>query len=477
MAISRRNFIKTAGLGLLGLSIGGPSSLFSDDKKRKPNIVLLFADDAGYNDFGFQKSFHFITPNLDRLEKSGIKFNQMYVTASVCGPSRAGLMTGMYQQRFGFEENNVPGIMSKNSKFLGEDMGLPTDIPTMADYLKELGYRTGAFGKWHLGIADRYHPTKRGFDEFYGFRGGARSYFAYPNPEKVERDVLMERGFGNFEEPEGYLTNVLANEVCSFIERNKEKPFFAYVAFNAVHRPMQIDPQDKDRFPELEGKRRILAQMTYSLDRACGQIVEKLKQLNLYNNTLIVFSNDNGGPTGVTAASNYPLAGTKGTQLEGGIRVPGFIVWPEVLPGGKVYNYPVSTLDLLPTFVAAAGGDPNKIKGLDGVNLLPYLLGKKKDRPHQTLYWKMEWRAVIRDRDFKLVVYADRPAELFNIEEDPSEQDNLAEKYPDKVKELYKKLFKWELTLERPMFMLRRQEEEWSHRRYDNFRQPPPKTF
>ncbi len=477
MSVSRRSFIKTAGLGVLGMALGNPASLLSGTEKRRPNIVLLFADDAGYHDFGFQGSPYFKTPNLDRLVQSGIKFSQMYVTASVCGPSRAGLMTGRYQQRFGFEENNVPGIMSKNSKYLGAEMGVPTDIPTMADFLKQLGYRTAAFGKWHLGIADRYHPTKRGFDEFYGFRGGARSYFAYPDPEKVGLGERMERGLGHFEEPKEYFTNVIANETCDFIERNKNQPFFAYVAFNAVHRPMEIDPQDKDAFPELSGRRRTLAQMTLSLDRACGQIINKLKELNLFENTIIVFSNDNGGPTGVTAANNYPLAGTKGTQLEGGIRVPGIISWPAMLPAGKVYDKPVSTLDLLPTFVEAAGGDASKIEGLDGVNLIPYLKGEKQGRPHQTLCWKMECRGAIRDGDWKLLVYADRPAELFNIEEDVSEQNNLASRYPEKVKELYKKLFHWELTLERPMFMLRRQEEEWSHRRYDNFRKPPAPDF
>ena len=420
----------------------------------KPNIVLLFADDAGYADFGFQGSRKFKTPHLDRLAKSGVRLSQFYVTASVCGPSRAGLLTGKYQQRFGFEENNVPGIMSKSSRFTGEDMGLPLDIPTMGNHLQKLGYRTAVFGKWHQGEADRYHPLKRGFDEFYGFRGGARSFFPYPVEKLPNRGRWIERGFLDFKEHEGYLTDVLADEACDFIERSKDGPFFAYVSFNAVHTPMEPDQKDKDEFAQLKGKRRQVAQMTLSLDRACGQIINKLKELGLDDNTLVVFSNDNGGPTGQNGSSNYPFSGTKGTQLEGGIRVPGIMVWPGKLPAGSVYEHPLSTLDLLPTFVKAGGGAPSSIEGLDGVDIVPYLQGVNKERPHQTLCWKMENRGTIRDGDWKLMRFPDRPAELYNLVEDPGEQNNLAAAHPEMVKALFKKLFAWELELERPLFLL-----------------------
>ncbi len=444
-----------------------------------PNIVVLFADDAGYADFGFQGSRQMKTPQLDRLAADGVRFTQFYVTASVCGPSRAGLMTGRYQQRFGFEENNVPGIMSPNSAYLDDEMGLPTNLRTMADYLHDLGYRTAAFGKWHLGTADRYHPTKRGFDEFYGFRGGARSYFAYRGPayEKAGLGRWLERGFGNFEEPEKYLTEALADEACAFIERNRNRPFFAYVAFNAVHQPMQADPRDADTFPELEGNRRTLAQMTLALDRACGRIVEKLKQAGVYDNTLIVFTNDNGGPSDRNASCNYPFAGVKATLLEGGIRVPCVMTWPKRLPRGVDYDQPASTLDLLPTFVSAAGGTVPADAELDGVDLLPYLLGEKEGRPHETLYWKKDVRAAIRDGDWKLLRFTDRPAELFNLADDPGEQNNLAASHPEVVRRLFKKLFAWEVTLERPMFMLRQAEEQWAAERTDQFRKPPAPEF
>jgi arylsulfatase A-like enzyme len=439
----------------------------------KPNIVLLFADDAGYGDFGFHGSHHFRTPHLDRLAESGVRLSHFYVSGGTCGPSRAGLISGMYQQRFGFEENNVPSVMSDNSKLLGNDMGLPVHLRTMGDHLQQLGYRTAIFGKWHLGIADRYHPLKRGFDEFYGFRGGARSFFAYPKPQQIQPGNRMERGFEGYAEHQGYLTNVLADETCAFMERNRDKPFFAYVSFNAVHAPMHTDPQDKDTFPQLAGTRRKAAQMMLALDRACGQIVNKLKALGLDKTTLIVFTNDNGGPMDRNGSSNYPFSGVKATQLEGGIRVPGLVVWPGKLPSGSVYDKPLSTLDLLPTFVKAGGGDPGALEGLDGVDMIPYLRGDNRNRPHQTLYWKMENRGAIRDGDWKMLRFADRPAELYRLTDDPGEQRNLADAHPERMKSLYKKLFTWELTLGRPLFMLRRREEGWSARRYDEFRTPP----
>jgi arylsulfatase A-like enzyme len=192
---------------------------------------------------------------------------------------------------------------------------------------------------------------------------------------------------------------------------------------------------------------------------------------------LVVFTNDNGGPSDRNASNNHPFAGVKATHLEGGIRVPGIVAWPGKLPGGTVYEYPASTLDLLPTFVKAAGRDPASIEGLDGVDLVPYLQGVNKDRPHQTLYWKKETRGTIRDGDWKLMRFPDRPAELFNLAEDPFEQNDLAAVHPEKVKALFKKLFAWELELERPLFMLRAAEEGWSAERFDTFRKPPPESL
>jgi arylsulfatase A-like enzyme len=440
--------------------------------QEKPNIVFLFSDDAGYADFGFQGSTEIITPNLDKLAKSGVKFTQGYVTDATCGPSRAGLITGKYPQRFGYEEINVPGYMSENSKFLGDDMGLPLNQLTIADYLKKIGYSTAIYGKWHLGDADRFHPLNRGFDEFYGFRGGARSYFGYEKSSPEHHDTKMERGFGNFEEPKQYVTDALADEAISFIEKNKKNPFFIYLAFNAVHTPMEATEDDLNKFPNLTGKRKELAAMTLALDRACGRVLDKLKELGLDKNTIVVFSNDNGGPTDKNASLNLPLSGTKSNHLEGGIRVPFLISWPKHIEPKTQYNYPVSTLDLLPTFYAAGGGNVTDLKGIDGVDLLPYINGMNKARPHETLFWKKEVRLAFREGDWKLIRFADRPAELYDLSKDISEQNDLALLYPGRVKSMFKKMFEWESTLERPLWMLKRSFENYDIERMDRYRTP-----
>lgn len=388
-------------------------SLLTSAWAKPPNIVLLFADDAGYADFGFHGSRECRTPHLDQLAKEGVLCTQAYVSAAVCGPSRAGLLTGRYQQRFGFEENNVPTAMS-DAGLTGENMGLPLTEKTIADHLKAQGYRSIILGKWHLGGADRFHPLERGFDEFYGFRGGARRYFAYKANQKVDPLNWMERDFEGYKEHEGYLTAALGDEACAFIERNREEPFFVYLSFNAVHTPMEARKEDLNLFPELQKTRQKQAAMMLAMDRACGKVLDKLEALGLADNTLVVFTNDNGGEPN-NASNNDPLSGVKATHLEGGIRVPFIIKWDGELKAGSHYTHPVSLLDLLPTFVEAADGDPAALEGVDGVSLLPYLKGERDDRPHQTLYWKKETRAAIRDGDWKLIRLPDRPPELYDL--------------------------------------------------------------
>ena len=267
----------------------------------------------------------------------------------------------------------MPNAMTK-AGLTGEDMGLPLSEKTVADYLKTQGYRSMIIGKWHQGGADRFHPLKRGFDEFYGFRGGARSYFAYKKGEKDDRLYWMERNFLEFKEHKGYLTDVLADEACTFIERNQERPFFLFLSFTAVHAPMHALKEDMAQFPKLKGNRRKLAAMTLAMDRACGRVLDKLDTLGLADNTLVVFTNDNGG-TPQNSAINTPLSGVKATHPEGGIRVPFLIKWPSKLTAETLYEYPVSLLDLLPTFVDLAGGATTLSK-IDGVSLLPFLKGR-----------------------------------------------------------------------------------------------------
>ncbi|WP_282147790.1 sulfatase-like hydrolase/transferase [Algibacter lectus] len=439
---------------------------------QKKNIIFLFADDAGYHDFGFQGSKTFPTPNLDNLASEGMVFNEAYTTDSVCGPSRAGLLTGMYQQRYGIEENNVPGYMSDSSKLLGDEMGLPLGINTVADYLNPLGYKSIVLGKWHLGNADRYHPLNRGFDEFYGFRGGARSFWPLSLEAALDRpEDRMEKGFGLFEEPKKYLTDAIADEACDFMERHKEDPFFMYVSFNAVHSPLEATDEDLAKIKGLTGKRKKLAAMTLALDRACGTILKKLKALGLEENTLIVFSNDNGGPDG-TETSNYPLSGCKSNFLEGGIRVPFIMKLPGVIKPKTEYKKAISMLDMVPTFVNIAGGNASELKGLDGVDLMPFITNKNNNAPHERLFWKIENRGVVREGDWKLLRYPDRPAELYNIAEDITENNDLALKHPKKVREMYKTLFNWEAELERPLWQLKRIYEVNAVKRIDEKRNP-----
>lgn len=447
---------------------------------QQPNILLIISDDAGYHDFGFHGSKTMKTPNLDKLAKQGMLFKQAYVTAAVCGPSRAGLFTGKYQQRFGFEENNVPGYMSE-SGLTGDEMGLPLSELTVADHLKQLGYTTGLTGKWHLGDHDKYHPMRRGFDHFYGFRTGSRSYYAYDKNELNSRqNERMELGFKNFKEHKGYLTEALVADTSQFITNavQTKQPFFAVLSFSAVHAPMQAKPEDLAQFPNLSGTRKILAAMNLNMDQQLGLLFNKLEQLKIADNTLVVFVNDNGGPTDQNNSNNYPLSGTKANHLEGGIRVPMLMRWPEKLSANTRFEYPVSTLDLMPTFLSVAGANLSEFAHLDGVNLIPYLKAptqkKAQARPHKALYWKKENRAAIRDMDWKLLRFPDRPPELYNLANDEAEQVNLAHQQPKIVKQLYKKLFDWELTLERPLWQLKRKFEGAAMDRMDKFRDHQP---
>jgi arylsulfatase A-like enzyme len=347
---------------------------------------------------------------------------------------------------------------------------VPIEEVTMADYLKKQGYATAFYGKWHLGGADHFHPTKRGFDEFYGFRGGARSYFSYSN-EPVNKLDLMERGFGNYVEPEIYLTDALAEEAITFIEKSKNnnKPFFVFLSFNAVHTPMEATPEDLARFPELEGNRKTVAAMTLALDRAAGKVLDKLKALGLDENTLVIFTNDNGGPTDKNASVNLPLSGTKSNHLEGGIRVPFLMKWSGKVKANTTFDHPISLMDLLPTFYAAAGGDANSLTDIDGVDLLPYVNGVNKEQPHEVLFWRKDGRGCIRKGDWKLIRFPDRPAKLFFVPDDIKELNDLAAKEPERLKAMYKELFEWELTLERPRWMLKKSFEKVDIDRMDEY--------
>jgi arylsulfatase A-like enzyme len=425
-----------------------PTVTAADAPKSKPNIVILLADDLGYADVGFQGCKDIPTPNLDALAKSGVRGTNFYVSGPYCSPTRAGLLTGRYQTRFGHEFN--PGD--------GPNIGLPLTETTMADRLKAAGYATGWVGKWHLGSAPKFHASKRGFDETFGFYAGAHPYFP-------GMGAPIYRGMNVVEEKE-YLTDAFAREAVAFIERHKKEPFFLYLAFNAVHTPMHATEDRLKKFPDIKDKQRhTYAAMTLGLEEACGRVMEKLRAEKLEENTLIFFFSDNGGPTmkgtTINASNNAPLRGSKRTTLEGGIRVPFVMSWKGKLPASKTYDQPVIQLDILPTALAAAGVEVKADWKLDGVNLLPYLDGTNKGTPHETLYWRFGEQMALRRGDWKLVRYdpnADgeqgkaTPAKLYNLAKDIGEATDLATKEPDKLKELQTAWDKWNAELVRPLW-------------------------
>jgi arylsulfatase A-like enzyme len=407
----------------------------------KPNLIVIVGDDMGYADVGVHGCKDIPTPNLDALAKSGVRFTNGYVTGPYCSPTRAGLLTGRYQQRFGHEFNPAGG---------GNEVGLSVKETTIADRLKAAGYATGMVGKWHLGDAEQFHPMRRGFDSYFGFLGGAHAYF----PEVKAAPIL--RGTKPVEEKE-YLTDAFGREALAYVEAHKAHPFFLYLAFNAVHTPMHADDARLKKFASIANPmRQKYAAMMFAMDEAVGQLLAKLRDEKLTENTLIVFVSDNGGPTmqgtSINASVNTPLRGSKRTTLEGGVRVPFFVSWPGKVPAGATDDRPVIQIDFLPTLLAAAGVEAKPEWKLDGVNLLPYLVGDRKATiPHEALFWRFGQQMAVRKGDWKLVKYdlaaeggsGTSPARLYNLKDDIGEATDLAAKNPEKVKELQADWDRW----------------------------------
>lgn len=419
-------------------------SLFAAE--RQPNILVILADDLGWAELSAQGCRDIPTPNIDTIAKNGVRFTSGYVSCPICAPTRAGLMTGRYQQRFGFETN--PG----SEQYADDKFGLPRSETTLAERLKSVGYATGMVGKWHLGYKPESQPTARGFDEFFGFLSGANNYIASVRRGESRNPIL--RGTQTVEEKE-YLTDAFGREAVAFIEKQKEKPFFLYLAFNAVHSPLQATEKSMHRFPNITGQKRLtFAGMTAAMDDAVGRVLETLRQHKLEENTLVFFLSDNGGPTPQTTSGNLPLRAGKVHVYEGGIRIPFMAQWKGRLPAGQVDDRPVLALDIHPTAVAAAGQTISPDWKLDGVNLLPYLTGEKTGKPHDVLYWRFHDRSAIRMGDWKMVVGESGPQpELFNLAQDISEATDLAEKQPGKLKELQTAWQTWNAQLMSPLWI------------------------
>ena len=412
----------------------------------RPNILLIVGDDMGYADVGFHGCKDIPTPHLDALAASGVRFTNGYVTGPYCSPTRAALLTGRHQSRFGHEFNPS----GRN--------GLPLTESTLPDRLKAAGYATGMVGKWHLGSLPEQVPTRRGFNEFFGFLGGAHSYFD-------------AGGFLRGTEPAkemDYATDAFGREAVAYVERHKGKPWMLYLAFNAVHTPMDATKERLEKFSAIKDKtRRTYAAMMSAMDDNIGKVMQALKASGQYENTLVMFISDNGGPTmnGVTVngSVNAPLRGSKRTTLEGGIRVPFVVSWPAKLKPAA-FQPMASQLDLHATALAAAGVTAKPAWKLEGVDLLPYLAGENKSAPHDALYWRFGEQMAVRQGDWKLVRYdtsADTnagkkapvsAAKLYDLANDVHEDKDLAAEHQDKVKELQARWDEWNQANVKPLW-------------------------
>ena len=423
------------------------------DRPDRPNVVVIVADDLGYADLGIHGCRDIPTPHIDSLGTDGVRCSQGYVSAPQCSPARAGLLTGRYQQRFGHEHNSAL-----------PDSALPLTETTLAARLRAAGYATGLVGKWHLGTDDAHHPLNRGFQEFFGFLGGANPYLPVAERGTVPR---IMRGREEAAERE-YLTDAFAREGVAFIDRHQQEPFFLYLAFNAPHGPLQATEAYLAHFAAIEDeKRRTYAAMVFAMDAAVGRVLQKLRATQLEANTLIFFISDNGGPTAVNASRNDPLRGVKGEVREGGIRVPFLVQWKGRLPAGRLYEHPVMQLDICPTALAAADVRLPNDADLDGANLLPYLSGERAHTPHELLYWRFsfppnqsdKYKRAIRQGKWKWFTDIGgkdepRPAggnlKLVDLTADVRETRDLAEQYPDKAKSLERAWKEWNAELPEP---------------------------
>ena len=404
---------------------------------RRPDIVVLLTDDAGYADFGFTGASDGATPAIDALAARGTVCTQGYVTASVCSPSRAGLLSGRYQQRVGHEFN-------ANQLREGDgEWGFPREAALLPEMLKPAGYRTVFLGKWHLGMLAEHHPNANGVDEFVGLLGGSRSYRAAPRAGRAQR---LERNGEPLDESDDsmgdlYLTDFLADEAVRSLETAGEAPLFLFVSFTGVHTPMHardpaLDPGGP-RGRTHEGRRPTERAMMRAVDEAVGRIVGAMRP-----GTLVFLANDNGGATN-NGSDNGPLRGMKGSKWEGGIRVPFLVAWDGVVPAGARYDLPVSALDIAATSVASARA-PAPPEPLDGVDLVPFLQGARDGAPHEWLFWRRGVASAVRHGDWKLIRVEGNPDILLDLARDPAETTSLAASEPGRVGRMAARLAEWE---------------------------------
>lgn len=419
----------------------------------KPNLLLILADDLGYADLSIHGSKDIPTPHIDSIGHNGVRFTSGYVSSPMCSPSRAGLITGRSQSLFGHDINWEPDWPVDPD----DERGLPLTEKTIADQLKSAGYHSGIFGKWHLGEAPKFHPNQRGFDEFFGFLSGGHIYFTErlrDRPPLHHYNTLLERNGEPQPAEPGYLTTVLGNESADFIHRNKEKSWFLFASFNAPHTPLQATPELLERVKHIKDEsRRTYAAMVVGLDDAVGRILQQIRDDGLEEHTLIFFLSDNGGPPENNASDNTPLRGRKGMMWEGGIRVPFLAQWKGVIPAEQIYDRPVSSLDILPTILAAAGATSIATGPLDGTDIVPFLTGEKSGDPHESLLWRIAERDIwaIRRGDSKLLKQNDN-IQLFDLEANIRETRDLSTQHPETRQQLQTHIDSWQATLVPPLW-------------------------
>ena len=403
-------------------------------------MLVFLSDDVGWAEYGFQGGKDIPTPNIDSIARNGVRFTQGYVSGPYCSPTRAGLMTGRYQTRFGHENNVVANVS-----------GLPLTESTIADRLRTQGYATCAIGKWHLGHRDEFRPTKRGFDEFFGTLANTPYYHPTQFVDSRISNEVREVPDDDF-----YTTDQYAERAVDWLGKvkDKNKPWFLYLPFNAQHNPLQAPKKYLDRFAHItDPTRRKFAACMSAMDDAVGRVMGTVRGMGQEEQTMVVFLSDNGGPTRSTTSSNLPLNGFKATTWEGGVRVPFCIQWKGTLPAGTTFERPVIQLDILTTALAAAGAKIDPAWKLDGVDLKPYLTGERSDAPHETLYWRFGKQWAIRHGDWKLLVAnggSGRP-ELYDLANDIGEKTDLASRNPDKVKELQTLYARWNAEQAEPL--------------------------
>ena len=398
---------------------------------QKPNIVLLMADDLGYGALGCYGCKEVKTPNIDALATGGVRLTDFHSNGPMCTPTRASLMTGRYQQRCAWvdDEELSPKMRVQREENLKQRWawGISPQELTLPQLLQQSGYRTAIFGKWHLGYDSKFHPMNYGFDEFRGYIGGAVDYHTHVATHGTEaldwwRDKTIEN-------EDGYTTDLLTKYATHFIERNKSHPFFLYLSHEAVHDPLQGRDPSKRKSPKVTYK-----EMIEILDESVGTIVEALRKNNLQNNTLVIFCSDNG-PTKIGVAVNASLKGSKGSMFEGGHRVPFIAHWPEVIPAGQTNSQTVMSMDLLPTFVKLAGTSAPEGHQLDGVDILPLLKDPSK-QTDRVLHWLFGDDWAVRKGAWKLIGKGERPLTLVNLEADFEEANSLIKEQPVLVGEL-----------------------------------------